>query len=60
MKYVLIICDDASIQLGPEEVARHPDHQRWVEEMDHRWVLLGGCGSVATPPHTSVAALSSI
>jgi hypothetical protein len=37
---MLMICDDESVQLGPEEIARRPDHAAWIEYMERRGVML--------------------
>jgi hypothetical protein len=42
MKYVLLICDDESEVLGPDEIAAHPGHRAWSEEMVARGVFDGG------------------
>lgn len=42
MRYVLLICDDESEVLSPADVAAHPDHRAWIDEMVERDVLLGG------------------
>lgn len=42
MKYMLMICDDESLPLSPEEIALDPGHAAWVAEMEGRGVLVGG------------------
>ena len=43
MRYMLMICDDESLPLGPEEIVRRPDHVAWIDYMERRGVvLLGG------------------
>ncbi|WP_236004291.1 YciI family protein [Nonomuraea antri] len=40
---MLMICDDESVQEGPEEIGRRPDHIAWIEYVESRGVvLLGG------------------
>ena len=39
MRYLLLICDDESVSLTAEELAEHPGHQGWHEEMTRRGVL---------------------
>ncbi len=42
MRYMLMICDDESIQPSPAEIVADPEGQAWFEEMDRRGVLRGG------------------
>ena len=42
MRYMLMICDDESVQPSPAEMAADPNVWSWVEEMDRRGVLRGG------------------
>lgn len=42
VKYVLLICDDESVQPSADELAGDPDHQGWLEEMTRRRVFLHG------------------
>jgi len=42
MRYMLMICDDESVQLSPAEIAADPKHRPWIEEMDHRGLRRGG------------------
>lgn len=42
MKYVLLICDDESEPIGPEQIAADPVHQRWLAEAKRAGVFLGG------------------
>ena len=42
MKYMLMICDDESIVLSPEEVHALPQIQAWVAEVDGREMRRGG------------------
>jgi hypothetical protein len=57
VRYMLMICDDESVQLGPEEIARRPDHVAWIEYMDRRGVvLLGGARLRSSGDATTVRA----
>ena len=42
MRYMLMICDDESVQPSPAEMAADPKFWPWVEEMESRGVLRGG------------------
>jgi hypothetical protein len=43
MKYVMFVCVDPSVELGPEEAATiGPGTESWVQEMDGRGVRLQG------------------
>ncbi|MEU8136454.1 YciI family protein [Streptodolium elevatio] len=42
MKFMLMICDDEARCLTPDEIAAHPAHSAWTEEMTRRGVLLSG------------------
>ncbi|MFI6326296.1 YciI family protein [Nonomuraea sp. NPDC050556] len=43
MKYLLLICDDESLPLGPQEIGRQAEHVSWLEYMEANGVrLLGG------------------
>jgi hypothetical protein len=43
MKYMMFVCVDPSVELGPEEAATMgPDTESWVQEMDGRGVRLQG------------------
>ena len=42
MKYVLLFCDDESEVLSPAEIASHPGHRGWTNEMVERGVFVGG------------------
>lgn len=50
MKYMLMICDDESIEVRPEEESAEP----WVEEMDRRGVRLSGSALHPTSAATTV------
>jgi hypothetical protein len=54
VKYVLLICDDESVQPSADELAGDPDHQRWLEEMTRRGVFLHGARLRPVADATSV------
>ena len=42
MRFVLFFCDDESDPLSPEQIAKHPRHQGWLDEMTRRRAYLSG------------------
>ena len=54
MKYLLLICDDESVQPSAEEIADDPDHQGWFEEMTRRGVFVNGARLRPVADATSV------
>lgn len=42
MRYMLMICDDESVQPGPAELAADPEFVRWRLELDCRGTRRGG------------------
>jgi hypothetical protein len=43
MKYMMLVCVDPSVELGPQETSTiGPDTESWVQEMDGRGVRLQG------------------
>jgi len=42
VKYLLLICDDESVQLSAAELAADPEHQGWLQETTDRGVFVTG------------------
>jgi hypothetical protein len=42
MRYLLVICDDETEKLSPDEIRVHPPMASWISEMDSRGVRRGG------------------
>ncbi|QDB80459.1 transcription initiation protein [Georgenia sp. 311] len=42
MRYLMLICHDAEVHPGQEELAADPDHQRWLADVTGRGAFLGG------------------
>ncbi len=42
MRYVLIMCDDESRLIGPDELRTDPVHERWLSDVRRRGALVAG------------------